>query len=288
MPSKEIKPDFIVCGAAKSGTSSLICYLSKHPEIYVPETKGELSFFNRNYERGLTWYADAFANKKAGQIAGEKSVSYMTKSTLVASRMYDLVPNAKLIFILRNPVERAYSNYRFDLSRGTPNDIVGKTFEEALKSSTGKRYLRIGRYIDNLRDYANLYDRDKMMVIIYEEYKKDPVTELNRLFSFLRVKQFEPSLAKTNVTKTLRYKSLSRVLALLYWDNRIAPVVRKVSMLVPTSMNALMKRFFRKVFFRSDPVKLLNPKLRSELSEYYAPYNKELEKFLVKDISLWN
>ncbi len=108
-------PDFIILGAQRAGTSSLYYYLSQHPQI-LPAVRKELHFFDDHYRRGLGWYRSQFPTRGArGTITGEATPYYLSHPHAPA-RIQRLLPQARLIVLLRNPVERAISHYFFEVS----------------------------------------------------------------------------------------------------------------------------------------------------------------------------
>src|SRR6266480_7948081 len=111
-------PDFLILGAQKAGTTALYAYLRQHPEITGPSWK-EVSFFDRHYARGEAWYRGNFPNslRARGKLVGEASPSYLFHP-LAPERVAGLVPEAKLIALVRNPVDRAYSHYQHEVALG--------------------------------------------------------------------------------------------------------------------------------------------------------------------------
>ena len=120
-------PDFICIGVQRAGTTWLYECLKEHPEIFVPETK-ELHFFNDNYEKGMTFYSDFFNDANSTkQVIGELTPNYYHDFTAL-ERISQSLPNVKIIFILREPVARAYSHYQLSLT----NQCKGMSFDDAL------------------------------------------------------------------------------------------------------------------------------------------------------------
>lgn len=124
------KPDFIIAGAAKSGTTSLAQHLNQSKEISCILTLdgSELHFFSKNFHKGHKWYTNLFSDLPSSTLLGEKSVSYL-ESKYAATRIKSFVPYIKLIFMLRNPIDRAYSQYKSNAQRG--KEIF--SFETAIK-----------------------------------------------------------------------------------------------------------------------------------------------------------
>ena len=206
-------PSFIIIGAAKSGTTSLADYLKQHPEICfskmkearylayqgnVPEYKGygELgSSIMSSYDRSLphSWdeYQELFAAVKPGQQTGEASPAYLYLPG-VAEEIHRLLPDVKLIVILRNPVERAYSSY---LHMRRENAEI-EDFEQALALEDHRiaegaglpyHYKSMGFYGKQLAEYYRLFDRSRIKVLFYEELCQKPATLMAEVCDFLAI-----------------------------------------------------------------------------------------------------
>lgn len=166
-------PDFLIIGAKRSGTTWLNSMLEEHPEIYIG-TK-EIHYFDYQLDKGDGWYRAHFADAGPAQLAGEATQTYMFDRE-VPPEMARLVPEAKLIAALRNPVDRAYSDYWYNRARG----IEDLSFEDALEAEgeRGERYRKSyfsrGLYASQLRRVAEFYRRDQIAVFIFEEQVADP------------------------------------------------------------------------------------------------------------------
>lgn len=152
----------------------------------------EPHFFSKEYGRGLDWYSSLFSNLDQGKIVGEKSVSYMTNPDAV-NRIRSTLPEVKLIFVLRNPIDRAYSQYKANVQRGTEY----LSFDRALDSEQRRRkffknnysYLERGYYVSPLNRYYSLFNKDQIHVVIYEEFVKNPKEILEGICTFLKVER---------------------------------------------------------------------------------------------------
>lgn len=160
-------PDFIIIGAAKSGTSSLFSWLGEHPDVWVPTVK-EPRLFSRDEIWGRDWaaYARLFAPAPAGCLTGEGSVKYTdpTKNAVAAERISRLLPSARLIFIARDPVERTRSAYRHEVQRHRE----GRTFSEAI-AEPGNQYVARSRYFTSLAPFLQLIPRGQIHVARTED-----------------------------------------------------------------------------------------------------------------------
>lgn len=183
--SKEGKlPNLIIIGAQKCGTTSLHYYLSLHPQISMSKEK-ELNFFieGQNWNKGLEWYTSHF--KGEAKIYGESSPNY-THCTLfpgVPVRMYNVIPEAKLIYVVRDPIERMISHYIHNYSRGLEN----RSIEEALSDKKNNVYLYRSLYYMQLKQYLEYYSVSQILVITAEDIKDRRQLTLRRVFEFLEV-----------------------------------------------------------------------------------------------------
>lgn len=154
-------PDFLVVGAVKAGTTWLWNVLLNHPGLYFPSQRKELRFFNEHWERGVAWYASWFTT--AGErSAGEVSPEYLHFEP-AAERIYSIIPDVKLIVVLRDPVERAYSHVRMHCKRGT---VSPSAIDEAVLQPF---FVEPGRYGKHLTRYLDFFRRDQLLVVRFED-----------------------------------------------------------------------------------------------------------------------
>ena len=181
------KPDFIIIGAQKGGTSSLFNYLSQHSQIQLPSVK-EIHFFDYNYGKGIEWYRKQFPGKFIRlKITGEASPYYLFHP-LVPQRVFSCCPNAKFIVLLRNPVDRAYSHFMMEKKRGDEP----LTFEEAINiepqiinneenkiinnpeyrsiSHQRSSYLARGMYYSQIKRWLNYFPKKQFLFIKSESF----------------------------------------------------------------------------------------------------------------------
>lgn len=187
--------DFILIGAQKSATSWIFQCLKEHPEICGSSLK-EAHFFDReeNYNKGSRFYQSYFKACKDGQIKGEATPKYLTAEG-AAKRIFDAQPEVKLIACLRNPVERALSQYRY---RNQRRGLFTKdlSLEEMVKEFPG--IVENGLYYKNLKRYFDIFPEEKILVAFYEDIQKDPAEFISHIYQFLGVKRnfAPPSLDK--------------------------------------------------------------------------------------------
>jgi Sulfotransferase domain len=199
-----MSPDYLVIGAQRSGTTALYPYLSRNRHIGRARRK-EVHFFDFNYHRGMGWYKYHFPTLRRKRsrerllggpfITGEASPYYLV-NPLVPARVHKALPSVKLIVLLRNPVERAYSHFHQQRRRGHES---ASSFEEAIERETamleGERpsslayrrssYLARGIYVDQLQRWHALFPREQMLILKSEEFFRDPIATERTVCEFL-------------------------------------------------------------------------------------------------------
>ena len=202
-------PDFMIIGTARSGTTSLYYDICQHPCV-LPAAYDELGYFDSNYHLGQNWYRSLFPTlfskwlvkqKKQFAITGEDTPFYIW-DPIVAKRILKILPKIKLIVLLRNPVDRAYSNYHLGVRSGTEN----LSFEDAIKleikrleeineeskSSIEKyairrSYLAKGFYADQLKIWFEIFNSNQLLIISTEDLKSNPQKVINKIYNFLEI-----------------------------------------------------------------------------------------------------
>lgn len=202
-------PDFIIVGAMKSGTGALRSFIMQHPLILAPEDKSEVHFFDLNFEKGPKWYKEQFPERPSPDyLVGEKSPYYIVHP-LVPKRMFSLYPKVKVIMILRNPVDRAYSHYQFNRNR----DKESLSFEEAIKAESSRlaeeekklkqnplyhssaykaySYLTRGVYVDQIQRWLSYFPSEQILVLSLDDLKVDSKRVTDEVFAFLGLPEYE-------------------------------------------------------------------------------------------------
>lgn len=181
-----MKPNFIVIGAARSGTTSLFQYLDPHPEIFMSQVK-ELNFFSNEayWNKGLAWYEARFKEAGQAKAIGEASTSY-TKAPFTADvveRIYQYNPDMRLIYVVRDPIDRYISHY---LKR-TQTGIETRPFEDTLVDLEAEACAWQGRYYYQLQQYLKRFPREQIKVISMDDIKANPGPVIVDLYRFLDV-----------------------------------------------------------------------------------------------------
>ena len=216
--------DFIIVGAQKSGTTAAAHNLNKHPNISLFSGKteygqAEIEFFNQHWERGIDWYFEQLP--KSEGLKGEKTAELLHR-TICHERIYSVLPNIKLIVLLRCPIERAFSQWRMAaLNKGDES----KTFEDVISTELEKLgeikyvadfyscssteiscwregYIIKGFYYEQLKSLLKYFPKENIYIGISEHIVKDKQTEYNKMFSFLNVAPFSCDFENIFIGKT--------------------------------------------------------------------------------------
>jgi len=209
-----IFPDFIIIGAVRCGTTSLYYNICEHPCI-LPAAFDELGFFDSNFHLGYSWYKSMFPTiiqkkyveyKKKNCITGEDTPFYIWNS-IAAKRILKLLPNVKLIVQLRNPIDRAYSNYHVGVKYGNEKLSFEKAIEwelkkikqeqiyekenEIAKFNHPRSYLSKSLYAEQLKIWFELFPKENILITSTEEMLDNPVIAVNKIFQFLNVSKYD-------------------------------------------------------------------------------------------------
>jgi hypothetical protein len=196
MKDKKI-PNFLIIGAAKSGTSSLHGLLSQHPQVFMSKKK-ELNFFgsNANFQKGWDWYQSFFEGSGSASAIGEATPAYTsrTENPEAVKRIADALPGIKLIYIVRHPIRRIESFWRFRFRKAPDLSINQMVREESLKPW----HIDRSRYWFQISAYREYFRDDQILVLFFEDFKADPERTLRQCFEFLGV---DPTIQISNPHK---------------------------------------------------------------------------------------
>jgi len=187
-------PAFLIIGAAKGGTSTLYDVLRSHPHV-LGAAHPEIHYFDRNFGMGLEWYRWHFRprNKRGDRwtITGEASPSYLFHER-IPQRVFKDLPAAKLIALLRNPVDRAYSHYQHTVRSLNMSLSFEQVIEEEMSGDMGRGYLARGIYVDQLKRWHQFFDRERLLVVKSEDFFNNAQDTLKCVLGFLDLPEWEP------------------------------------------------------------------------------------------------
>lgn len=307
-------PNFFIVGAAKSGTTSLYEYLRLHPEVYMAPIKETHHFstdidntkFRPNYARALNkdlskfldsdmeegifhafvkdWneYARLFKNVNEQKAVGEVTNSYLY-SHEAAKNIIAKFPDARIMMMLRNPVDRAFSHYLMDLRIGyETEDFMTAVKKDMSRNPKGwgisNLYVEIGMYYDQVKRYIELFPASQRRIYIFDDFVKNPHATMKDIFHFLGVsdetgidfrKKYNPSFIPKN-----------KFIGKLNTQKRIKDWLKSV-------LPKPVKSKFKKTFYTDKDL----PKIKAEERKFLAGIFREdvmkLSQLLNRDLSFW-
>lgn len=266
-------PSFIVIGAAKAATTWIANQLRARPDVFIPGP--EPHYFSSEFARGEAWYRSWFEEAKTGQAIAEKSADYLAHPD-APQRMADLLPNIRLLIQLRNPVERAYSDYCMYFRRGT----VSGDIDTYLGSPDHDypRFLMDGLYHAHIQRFLDHYPRENVDIVFYDDIRSQPEAVLEQVYAFLDLPEPEeavPMVERANV-KNAPMLPLSLRRGLAPAKSLVAPLRSK------PWFKALHGALSKEVVYPP-----LSPDLRASLADFYARDVEQLETLVGRDLSAW-
>jgi hypothetical protein len=296
-------PNFILIGAAKAGTSSLFSYLGQHPDVFLSSTK-EPNFFafagaevayegpgdsiiNQASVTSLDEYKGLFRSAKRQSAIGEASTLYLYLPS-AAPCIRREIPGVRLIAILRDPTERAYSSYLHMARDG--REPLG-SFEQALEQEDARvranweplwHYTRLGFYYAQLKRYYDLFPAEQIAVCLYDDFTARPRQVVQHIFSFLGVDaSFEPDMSvRHKVSGTPRSAALHAVLT------RPNPAKTLAKRLLPSDVRGRLYAAMMRgniVEHREE----LCERTKQRLRQLYADDVQRLSSLIGRDLSVW-
>lgn len=307
-------PDFVIAGAAKAGTTALYTYLQQHPDLHFSPIK-EPHFFSSDIEparfrpdfyrntvpdltryfsndplparfqafiRDPAAYQQLYRESSAHQLTGEASTTYLY-STVAARNLQAYRPDAKIILILRNPVERAYSHYLMALKFG----FTDQSFRQALQADRQQHpkgwgqselFLELGCYAGQVQRFLDHFPRQQVFIAFYEALNEQPQTLLKRMTDFLGVAAYPFDLAQQpNEGATPRAPRLNRLL-------HKSGLRTSLGGLLPGGLKHKLKHWYLK---QPEPSTASTPEMERYLRLYYRSDVQQLSDLTGHDLSHW-
>jgi hypothetical protein len=309
-------PDFLIIGSAKSGTTTLHKYLCQHPQIFmtIPKEPSYFADFARGYGKDINWYISLFDDAKPNQICGEASTPY-THQTIykpeIPKLIFETVPDVKLIYIMRHPVDRAYSQYIHQIKifqgkyrkQGLPPFKIPETFEQLIQrgSSVIKNddymqridVIATSKYIDQINLYLNFFPREKFLFLFFEDLCKDPAKILSEIFDFLGVEQnINWGNEKAIIANQSNYHHQWYLRDKITTPLKSIYFINKIYKLFPQKFRDLIYKYLKQLSYTKKLEKeyipqLMLPETRQMLLKEFQESNKLLANFLNCDLPNW-
>jgi len=277
-------PTFLVIGAMKAGTTSLYHYLRDHPQVFMPQTK-EVNFFNplRNWRRGVGWYEAQFRDAPQDAIAiGEASTSYTKYPWIqdVPERIASVLGDIRLIYVVRDPIERMRSQYLHHLATGQEWRSIEEAFDQE------PMYLNVSRYAFQLDRYAPFVAKGRILVVDSRDLRRDRLPTVRRIFEFLDV---DPGWVPRTIEQEYLASAGRQMKAPSLRAIRRIPRVRTISTFVPQPVKTLKRRLTSGLATQPLDVErgVLSDDLRRELRRVLQDDVRRLRPYLGEDFDGW-
>lgn len=308
MSSKDscLGPDFFIVGAPKCGTTAMTHYLDSHPAIYFPPDK-EFHYFGSDIKyddvfqnvRDREKYFSQFEAARDDQIIGETS-TWNLYSKKAANEIYQYDPEAKIIMMLRNPVDMIHSLHRHFLYGG--NESI-EDFEEALEAEKGRKqgrnlpetvrfpeglyYREVANYSEQVQRYYNVFNPQQLHVILFDHFVNRTQLTYEKTLNFLGVSlDFKPEFRRINPSKKIVSKKLNKLVRDPPYP--IKQIVQYFDQTLPPWLFRNPVRWvYRIINTRPEERDPMNPQLRKALIKDFKPMIKDLENLIDRNLSHW-
>jgi len=272
-------PTFLGIGVQRGGTTWLHTLLASHPDIYMPTRRKEIRFFERYYDRGISWYSTFFCPPEEAdkyRAIGEISTQYYDCEAC-PQRIFTTLPQSKLIIMLRHPVNRAYSQYGFVVQR---RNYRG-SFQEFLASRPAA--LEKGFYSRYLKQYLRYFDRNQILALVFEDVFIDMFKTKKTIADFLDIAadKFPASATngKVNASTVPTHQSLYGLVV------KTGRRLRKRN-LEPV-VDFVMRLGIQRILSKGNSLQPLDGEVKKQLSQLYQEEFDELEQCMQINLSSW-
>lgn len=289
MKVNERLPNLICPGTQKAGTTTLFEIFKQHYDICVSEDK-ESEYFHNNNNKNIEWYKSRYKVDNHKYIM-DFSPGYMYRMEIAEKIAKTLGSDIKIIFMLRNPADRAYSQF---LMYKTKIEEKSDTFEEAIglkdlnTEMNGEKqwrweYVKRGFYSAQITNFIKYFPKENMHFVIFEEFIKDVEGQCKKIFDFLDVDCPENINYNIWVNRSIRFKS-DRLGRMNRWSERTG--IKRFFFKLPEKPKLFIKNILKKLLLQKGKVEM-NGETRKELMNVYYGDIKELEKIIGRDLSVW-
>jgi hypothetical protein len=272
-------PNFLIVGSQKAGTTSLHGVLEQHQDVFMSPVK-EINFFSRDdlYRKGLGWYEDHFAGWEGQRAVGEASPGYIV-APQAPERISVCLRAVKLVLTVRNPVDRAYSQYwhsRRNLAEHRSFATVVREDSHTHWRRGLRGYISRGIYAQYIRQYLRFFSQEQLLILVFEDLILDPQQFYSKLFTYLGIE-----VPTQDDVFSLRYNRSTIP------DN---PVYRwlfshpEIAVRIPKRIRALAF-WGGRIDYRYPP---MEEQIRESLNQYYAPHNAALRTAIEHPLPGWS
>jgi hypothetical protein len=289
-------PNFFIAGAPRCGTTAMYDYLRQHPDVFMPLRK-EPVYFGSDLQKRKPYldeagYRELFEPGAGCARRGEATVWYLYSQT-AAREIHDFVPEARIIIMLRNPVDMIHSLHSHQLFTANediadfeaalaaePDRAQGRRLPPGVRRPEGLLYRACGRYADHVERWLEVWGSDQLKVILYDDLSADPAGTYRQTLDFLQVDpSFAPDFAVVNQNKGVRSGLLRRI---IYHPAYVAVTNR-----LPGPISHAVSRAVKRANIRYAERPRMSAELRSQLTAEFAPDVERLAGIIGRDLSAW-
>lgn len=282
-----MKVGIFIVGTPKAGTTSLHHYLNEYPEILMSSEKEPDYFSDKEiFQQGLYYgtsridslskYNSLFSERENERFLGEASVSYLFYPD-VSKRIKAYNPKSKIIIMLRNPIDRAFSHYLMDYRLG----LTSKSFEEEFKSQDSlnfQQYFLLGNYCNQVKNYLEVFGPENVHIIWYSDFKQNSEKELQKVIKFIGLKSdFKVDFNTVHNSFSMPKNNIIRRIYSVVWFRKV------LSFIFPDTL----VDFIKSILFNKGKKPKLLEESRKILLSYYKSDIEDLEQLLSVNLSRW-
>src|SRR5579862_3091261 len=270
-------PSFFIIGPPRTGSSWLHEVLRRH--TLLPSPSKETRFFDTHFHRGMKWYLAHYQQSGAGRRMGEVAPTYFA-SALARERMALTVPQAKIVCVFRNPVDRIVSLYRVKRAYGW----IPWSFTEAIEHDP--ELMESGRYASTLKLWRCSFGAENVMAAVYDDLQGDPQSFVDAVVDFIGVQRF----VLADWQRGFVHDSDRMTQPRSYYRTRTATIVANwfKARRLDSAVSAFKRSRLRKLVLGGGaPFPKLSPELLVQLQKTFQPEVEELEEMLQRDLSGW-
>ena len=287
-------PNFFIVGSARAGTTSLYHYLAAHPDIYLPSKKEPMFFCHEEFSGERKWvrrdvvtkekdYLKLFRDTQHAEAIGEASSHYLS-SPSAPSRIREVIPGAKIIILLRHPIERAYSAYFLGVRRSGVNRPFSQIVDQDLNQHRGLRhargYFESGLYYEQVKRYQEIFGPDQVRVYLFEDLQSDSLGLVKDVCDFLGVGSDGDFLRRTPV-----YNAYSEPRNGVFRWALSNPVTQYLAMsLLPAKLRTLGQD---RILAKRAQKPSMDPKSRQLLCSFYREDVLKLQNLIGRELGAW-
>jgi len=286
-----VLPNTIIAGVQKGATTALYSWLAQHPDIFGETAMKDFPYFCQDgyIAEGTDWFARRFSRWQNEKIVLHGYVHYLFLAEQVAPLLMDFNPELRLLIVLRNPIDRAFSGYLQARKKGHESR---DTFEEAIqddlshslttfKDITNRSYLSHGMYSEQLAMLFRHIPQAQVKIILFEDLNADPQRVCKSCFEFLGVDPgFQPELIRKNDYGVPRSQAIQKIIAGGLFSTRLRD-------LIPINLRIHLRRLLHNMNTRRDEKPRLTPETRKQLEQLFAPEIPRIEQISGLDLSAW-